>query len=120
MKTLFIAALLLSAPLAHAENWSDADTYREATYLTLHAADWAQTRWILRHKEQGFYEANPMVGKHPHSDKLDEIAVATAFAHVYVASVLPKGFRKNFQYFSIGVKAGLIAHNFQLGIKAKF
>ena len=119
MKTLFLAALLLFAHSAHAENWSDADRYREAAYLTLHVADWAQTRYAMR-QEHGFREANPILGNHPHENKIDVFAIMTALAHVWVAHIIPKKHRNVFQYVSIGIKVGIVANNYSVGAKIQF
>ena len=137
MLKFILAALLLITSSAHAENknWSTADTVRESTYLVLLATDWAQTRSFMRigntcrarlpnmDKSQtcsGYDEMNPFLGAHPHKDRVDITIIATAIAHVYVASILPANYRKAFQYVSIGVEAGAVFHNYSIGIKARF
>ena len=135
MKTLFLAALLLIPSVASADDWTSADSTREATYLVLLATDWAQTRSFLRSDKNcrarqpkldsnltctATTEMNPLLGGHPHKDKVDITILATAIAHVYVASILPANYRKAWQYISIGVEAGAVAHNYSIGIKARF
>jgi len=135
MKTLLLAALLLIPSVASADPWTTGDTVRESTYLVLLATDWAQTRSFIRSDKDcrarlpnmdktqtctGYIEMNPLLSAHPHRDKVDAMILATAIAHVYVASVLPANYRKAFQYITIGIEIGAVAHNYSIGIKARF
>jgi hypothetical protein len=114
-KLLFL--LLLVSP-AHADEWSRADSYREATYLVLHTMDWAQTREIARNPS--YYEQNMMLGKHPSVREVDRYFAAMALAHIGVAYLLPAEWRRPFQYVTIGVELGWVSHNFSIGLRAKF
>ena len=117
MKT-FIALLLLCSS-AHADEWTRADTYREVTYLTFLAVDWAQTRSFLRDPVH-HAEMNPLLGAHPEQSHLDAAIILTGLAHIYIASILPEKYRAPFQYISIGVEGEAVYHNFSFGIGARF
>jgi hypothetical protein len=114
----FILALFLISSPAFADEWSREDTYREAAYLTLHTLDWAQTREIARNP--AYYEQNMYLGKHPTVRQVDRYFAAMALAHVGVAYLLPSEWRRPFQYLTIGVELGAVAHNFSIGISANF
>lgn len=120
-KFLFIL-LFISTP-AFASDWTAADTKREAVYLTLHFIDYKQTLAIPdRCKIFGgsCRELNPILGKYPHEDKVAAYFVGAAVLQYTIARALPAEYRKAFQYISIGCGLGFVAHNFSIGIKAKF
>lgn len=118
MKT-FIIALLLVSSSAFADEWTRTDTYREATYLMLHTMDWAQTRNIARNPDR-WREQNYFLGKHPSVSQVDQYFIATGTLQFAVAYYLPAEYRKAFQYVTIGIEGGAVAHNFSIGVGIKF
>lgn len=119
MLKFILAALLLIPSLACSDDWSAADTKREAIYLTLHAADWLQTRQIAKNPDK-FRELNPILGTHPHVDKVDTLFLLSGLSHAFASKILPAEYRKVFQYITIGVRAGVVANNYNVGVKVKF
>lgn len=117
-KLIFIVLLFISTPCL-AENWTSADTNREAAYLVLHGIDWAQTRYISRNPDK-YREQNSIVGHHPHTDRVDAYFILTGLAHVYVASILSPEWRRPFQYVTIGLESGSVVNNFNIGVKVGF
>lgn len=115
---LFILALA-AAPTHAADPWSDADIAREAVYLTLHAADWRQTR-VAAERPDRFVETNPILGEYPSARRIDGYFAATALLHVGVVHVLPASWRPAFQYFWIGVEAGQAVRNYRVGVRMDF
>ena len=115
----FILALLLVSSSAFADEWTREDTYREATYLTLHTIDYAQTRNIARNPDK-WHEQNIILGKHPSVSQVDRYFIATGALQFAVAYYLPAEYRKAFQYISIGHDAGYVVHNFSIGVSAEF
>lgn len=117
MKTIILFLLLISS--AQADEWTREDSYREATYLTLHTMDWAQTRNIARNPDK-WHEQNSILGKHPSVGKVDGYFALTGLAHVAFSYCLPSEYRKAFQYVTIGIEGGAVAHNFSIGVGTKF
>lgn len=115
---LLLLALFFS-PTAFADDWSSADTAREAVYLTLHTIDWGQTRYAAKHPDR-FHEINPLIGEHPSINHVNKYMVTSALLHVTVANVLPPPWRERFQYVTIGIKASLVAYNFSAGVRLDF
>ena len=115
----FILALLLVSTSAQADSWSREDTYRETAYLTLHTLDWAQTRNIARNPNK-WHEQNAILGTHPSVSQVDRYFIATAALQFAVAYYLPTEYRKAFQYVTIGIEGGVVAHNFSIGIGVRF
>ena len=121
------AILLLISSSAFADEWSREDSYREATYLTLHTVDWLQTRNISRSAEcktgqppPCWHEQNTLLGKCPSIAQVNQYFAATAALQFAVAYYLPAEYRKAFQYVTIGIEGGAVAHNFSIGISGKF
>ena len=114
----YILLFILSIP-AFADEWTDADTKREAVYLTLHTFDWAQTRNIARNPDK-WREQNAVLGGNPSVSQVDRYFIATGALQFAVAYYLPAEYRKAFQYVTIGIEGGAVAHNFSIGISARF
>lgn len=114
MKSLLVMFAILPS-LAFADDWSTPDTRRESVYMVLHATDWAQTRCIARN---GGQEQNRFLRNHP--SRIDSYFALTALAHYGIARVLPADWRRGFQFITIGIQAGTVAHNYSIGISARF
>ena len=54
MSKFFFILLLLSSSV-FADEWREADTYREVAYLTVHSLDWAQTHTIAANPDKYFF-----------------------------------------------------------------
>jgi hypothetical protein len=119
MKTiLFILLCFISTPV-FADEWTSADSYREAAYLVVDAVDWVQTRNIARNPIY-HHENNPILGRHPSVKQVDKYFAFEAIANFGIAYVLPKDWRAGLQYVSIGVEIDCVSHNHKLGISSKF
>lgn len=112
--TLAVTLMVLSKDVL-ADEWRTADTYREAAYLTAHALDWAQTHTIAANPDK-FFERNPIIGRNPHSARVNRYFAITALIHYGVAKFLPHGWRENFQYVSIGIEGGQVVKNYMINI----
>jgi hypothetical protein len=119
LKPFILVCLLTIASSARADEWRDADTYREATYLTLHALDWLQTRNIARDPTR-WHEQNPILGAHPSVGRVDGYFALAGLAQYAIARYLPAEYREAFQYVGIGFEGGMVSHNFSLGIGVHF
>jgi len=121
-KVVLFIILILAAMFCeqvHADEWTTADTYREATYQTLQAIDWGQTRNIAEHQST-WYEQNNYLGTHPEMGAVNRYFIAGAALHAAISYVLPESMRAPFQYATIGIEAGCVAHNYSLRIGVRF
>lgn len=116
---LKIIFFLLISTTAFADEWTSADTYREGAYQTLAAVDWLQTRNIARAPTK-YYEQNAILDSHPSVGRVNGYFALTGLAHYFIADALPEKYRAPFQYVSIGIEVGAVAHNFSIGVSAKF
>ncbi len=103
-----------------ADPWSERDKYLEATYFVFHLTDWAQTRDIESRSNEGYYETNKVLGKHPSLDQVNGYFIATGLLHLGIVHLLPKEYRPWFQIITIGVEVGCDVHNYSAGVRLKF
>ena len=109
--------LLLVCSSSYADNWTSSDTKREIAYQTLAAVDWLQTRNIARNP--AYHEQNAVLGLHPSIGQVNNYFLITGLAHYLIADYLTE-WRRPFQWVTVGIEFGAIAHNFSIGISARF
>lgn len=110
-----VLPLLLLALAGDALAWDSTDTACELAYATAHVMDWRQTLDIKRHP--GMYETNPILGRHPHDDKINAYFAGTLLAHAVVSYLLPGKYRHIWQGLSIGAEGYQVYANYQLGLR---
>lgn len=116
----FILLLLLSSS-AVADEWRQADSYREAGFQVLNIIDWGQTRHIAKHPESFHEEESAwLIGDHPSTADVDRLMVVTSVLHSVISYCLPHEWRTAFQYVSIGSKLNAVVNNASIGIKVEF
>lgn len=116
---VLLGMLVVLTPLASAEGWTTADTWRESTYMGFHAADWVQTGKIARDPDR-WNEENKILGESPSMGRVNAYFAATAIAHYAIAAALPAPWRARFQYLTIGIEATSVANNHSIGLRVKF
>lgn len=142
MKSFLLAILCLFSTPAFSQEWTTRDTAYEAAYLTLLAADWAQTLKIVESQQQSpfvnssnargnihttssyeapvYQEMNPLLGRTPSRGRVNTTIALTAIGHVAVARMLSPKYRRIFQALSIGVESYAVGRNYKMGIRIKF
>lgn len=123
MKSI-VAILLACAFQAQAEPWTETQQVLAATYLTAHTIDWAQTRHLSRSTtggkhNKGYEEKNPALGRKPSSGKTDAYFILTPLIGYFVLDALPQ-YRTGILAVANVLEVGVVAHNFRIGIKAKW
>lgn len=98
-----------------ADEWRTQDTVKEVIYQSFHAYDHWQTRKISNNCDK-YEELNPILGHCPSSRKVDQYFLATGLLHMGVSYILPHGWREGWQYVTIGVEAGVVYANIQIGL----
>ena len=121
MKTtaLLLTLLLLPMVAEARDSWTSEDTAREASYLILHTIDWGQTRHISNNCDR-FREGNVFLGDCPSLKEVDQYFALTGLAHVGISYVLPREWRKAWQYITIGIETGAVGHNYKAGVSIDF
>ena len=103
-----------------AEPWSRQDRALEAAWVICHAVDWGTTNDLTRRYDEGFYETNLALGKHPSTDKVNLYMGPWMLIHPLVTNYLPPRTRPIWQYVTIGVSGGAAANNLSVGLNVKF
>lgn len=112
----FVLALLLASASAQAAEPLSADEWkREAAFLVLGAIDYGQTRDIANHP--GMYEYNPLLGDHPSDARIRNYFLAAGAAHLGITYLLPRRYRPTWQWGSLILEAGFVAHNYSVGLR---
>ncbi len=100
--------------------WTGMDEAFEVAFVAVAYVDWRQTRAFTQKQYwDGYYEANPILGKHPSPTTINQTFFCGIVGHYVVARMLPKKWRNVFQYVTLGLESGAVGHNFQVGIKMK-
>lgn len=102
-----------------ADDWSDSDTIRQATFLAIDAMDWAQTRTIARNPDK-YYEKGDNLPMHPTVSQVDNHFISGMIINTAIAYMLPAEYRAKFQYLSIGYEIAYVRGNMQVGVAMKF
>ena len=118
MKNLLFILLFISSS-AFADPWTTGDTGREATFQTLWAIDALQTHTIAENPDQ-WHEENSYLGLHPTIGAVNRYFLVGSVLHAGIAYMLPEKYRAPFQYGTIAVEVGYVAHNYSIGISMKF
>lgn len=119
MKTLVLVFLVVVG-CAHRpfEDWSKADTARQAVYTALHVTDWAQT---IEFRSNDRQEANPLLGSHPNAETVHLFIGSSLIAHTAISALLQPKYRRIWQYFWIGAEGWAVYHNhYSCGVRVGF
>lgn len=116
LKFIFLFCLSFGA---FADEWTAADREREAVYLIVDAMDWAQTRTIAKNPDT-YFEHNGMLGQHPTVNQVNKFFAIGMLAHIGVAYALPREFREDFQYITIGLEVFTVFKNRKIGLSIEF
>ncbi len=117
-----ISALFLSANVQAQiipDDWTSADTAREAVFVSLWVADYKQTTDIKNHPD--LHETNPLLGLHPSDSKIRNYFLGVGIAHVLISRTLPAGWpRQTYAYARIAMEVAYVVKNKRLGMQIKF
>lgn len=102
-----------------ADEWSKRDIWAELAWQGLWAVDYLQTRTIAKNPDR-YWEANPLLTRHPSVTKVDAYFLTLALLHLFITDRLPKEHRPIWQILSITTSVVLMVNNFSIGIKIKF
>lgn len=103
-----------------AEPWSRQDAALEAAWAICHLVDWGTTNDLSRRYDEGFYESNFALGKHPSTDKVNLYMGAWMFVHPIITHYLPPRARPIWQYVTIGVSGAAALNNLSVDLNVKF
>jgi hypothetical protein len=141
MRLLFTTVILLSG-LAHAgEPLSKKDWALEGAFIAALLLDYGQTKDIKNYQtcsggdsifvlpghtpkpvscSSDYYETNPLLGSNPSDARIRNYFLAAGLAHIGITYLLPKEYRPYWQWGTLILELGYVAHNHQIGLKVDF
>lgn len=114
--TAIIIFLILASSAQAGDKWDNTDYTLLAVATVGTVADWQQTRYIFRNPDK-YYERNPILGKHLSQESVDLYFLGAAMVKVVVAELLPSKWRKVWLGGWVAVQAGVVVHNYHIGIR---
>ena len=122
-------AMWLAPDMSRADAWAKGDVALEVAWGVAHMVDWGTTRDLSKRYDEGLYETNIILGRHPSTNKIDLYMGACMVLHPIITDILPKKAttlgidwnpRSAWQYISLGVSAGAAGSNLSLGLHIDF
>lgn len=118
-----LAAFLCSHAKADDTNPNAPTPVTEWMYQGAAFADMLTTLDISRHPN--LVEENPLMGQHPSDGKVLGYFAATGVLHYLVTRELvrenvPAPIVQTWEALGIGLEVGMVAHNYQIGLRARF
>ena len=110
---LFLFIALLFTSCASPRPWTKQEKIAAGFFLLAHSADAITTSQLT---DNGNYEINPILGKHPSDTKISVYFSLTAIGALIVSHFNPD-FRKPLLYGYGALNAGLAIHNYSINKK---
>lgn len=113
--------MLITAGRSHAgDRWSTEDKVLFAVSTTALAGDWLTTRDMSNRYDEGYYENNVILGKHPSTDKVDLYFVSCAVLNYVITDHLPTKYRRVWLMVNSAVSLAAVNNNLRIGLRFKY
>jgi hypothetical protein len=121
IKKVLSTALICFSTMTWADNraWTGEEKAWLGTAAAFTVADWATTRDLSRRYNEGYYENNPILGKHPSTGRVDLYFVSAGLLGYVIADNLDQH-RKLFLQGWTAVEIFYTNRNLNIGLKMKF
>ena len=120
MKALLFVLLMLCSFTTMASEWTKEQKVWYATGAFFIITDWGTTRDISKRLNEGFHEKNPLLGKYPTTDRVDEHFILSLMAHYIVADYLSGNTRTLFLQTVTVMQYNVTMRNIGLGLRIRF
>jgi hypothetical protein len=119
-----LAAFLCSQAKADDTNPNAKTPVTEWVYQGTSFVDMLTTIDIAKHPDQ-YYEFNPILGRHPTVGKVVGYFATTHTLHYLITRAMvdhntPAPVVQAWEALGIGLEVGLVAHNYSVGLRARF
>ena len=116
---IFVFLLMFGIKTAEAREWTDEEKIWGTVAGTMLLGDWTTTRYGSRHWHEGYYEKNFILGKHPHTDKVD-LYFLFVIPALYLTADYFSDYRKIILMSLSATELIMINNNLSIGLKLKF
>lgn len=118
-KFLTAVAMFFILTSAQAREWTTEERAWLGTAIAFTVTDWATTRDLTRRYNEGYYETNPLLGRHPGTSDVDRHFVM-AIAGGYLLADHLDSWRLPWLQMWTGVQFYYTQRNLNIGLKMKF
>jgi len=121
MKKIVGTILLVLSLNTHADSreWTTEEKLWGATTGVLLAADWATTRNMTHRYNEGYYERNPLLPRHPSTTTVDLYFLAIT-PMVFLAADYFSDYRKEILQATSLIELIAVGNNLRIGLKFQF
>jgi hypothetical protein len=123
-----LGGIILASPCFawELDPWSKTDVAMEAIYIGLSLVDWGQT---LDGEKKGHAEINPWLGEHPSRARINWHFSFSIIGHPFATWFVPSKIkmlglkipaRRIWQSSYVSWQAGIVVHNFNMGLGFNF
>jgi len=121
MKTAIIVMILLF-PLSvnAAGKWTKPEIGLQTLSTGLQIIDWGTTLDMVDRYDEGYYELNPLLGKHPSRRAVNTYFAISIISNVLISHFLPSNLRKVWLGSRISISGYWIDNNYGVGLKVNF
>ena len=116
---IFVFLLMFGIKTAEAREWTDEEKIWGTVAGTMLLGDWTTTRYGSRHWHEGYYEKNLILGKQPHTDRVD-LYFLLVIPAVWLAADYFSDYRKIILMSLSATELAMINNNLSIGLKLKF
>jgi hypothetical protein len=119
MKFLLSIILILLSFNVYSKEWTDDEKLWGATTGVLLLGDWATTRNMTHRYNEGYYEHNPLLGRHPTANTVN-LYFLTVTPIVFLAADYFGDYRKEILQATSAVELIMVGNNLRIGLKFQF
>ena len=103
--------------------WSDWTQEHKNWFVAANVAmlgDWATTRNMSRRYAEGYYERNPLLGRHPTTQAVDLHFATWMIANYFAADYFQGRNRTLYLKVVTGIESALVINNLSIGLRLEF
>jgi len=111
--------LMATTTSVEAREWTNEEKIWGTVAGSMMLGDWTTTRYGSRHWHEGYYEKNFILGKQPHTDKVD-LYFLVVIPAAYLAADYFSDYRKIILMSLSATELVMVGNNLSIGLKLKF
>jgi hypothetical protein len=116
---IFLSVLLSLPVYAESREWATEEKVWGATAGVLLLGDWATTRNMTHRYNEGYYEHNPLLGRHPTANAVN-LYFLTVTPIVFLAADYFGNYRKEILQATSAIELIMVGNNLRIGLRFQF